>query len=57
MKQNKYDDPGFAPPQEVIARDPAMADEARWPVFQRIAARKPGQPQSAGSGGWTRLPS
>jgi len=39
------------PPPEMVARDPAMADEARRPIFLLVAAGKPRQPHSAGSGG------
>ena len=45
----QVEEPG--PPAAMGAADPAMADEARRPMFLLVAARKPAQPQSAGSGG------
>ncbi len=45
----RIEEPG--PTAAMIAEDPGMRDEERRPIFLLVAARKPAQPQSAGSGG------
>ena len=45
----RVEEPG--PPAEMVAADPAMADEGRRPMFLLVEVRNPAQPQSPGSGG------